>query len=519
MKLISRLFLLGYCATLLWPVGSAFALSFGGVALSSVMNEDDPGVQAYITVAAPETSVRKYVEVRNTGNESLTAFVFASGYSFEHGEIIYVEQSEAEKRQRSEPGHWITFDTNKVDLPPEGRAKIGFVIDVPEDADVGDHEGVILATGYKGEAKTKGTGFQIVTQIGSVFRIVVPGEVKRELVINKISHRINPDNNRTMTFDFNVTNLGNVRIAPVLDTKLRGIFGAIGEQEGRELTSVTRNETLTISSQWIQRAPYVGRFVADFVFHMGEHEQANEDGSTTLLPDEVVKARYVFWIFPWVETLVLLAVIVILYALRSFWLYLVVIRRLKTRTKSYTAVSGDTLTKIAAKFGADPRVLAQFNMMRWPYEINPGDRLLIPTGYLEKDEWRDTAKTVLADRQILGGILAHLFRRRDPRVAVDRLTRTPEAIQSPVERVAVATEPVVVESGDTIADVADFAGVSVAEIAQLNGLKPPYRLRGGQELLVPQAPPAPKRRSTKSKSSIKKPGQTPGKKTTRKRKR
>lgn len=49
----------------------------------------------------------------------------------------------------------------------------------------------------------------------------------------------------------------------------------------------------------------------------------------------------------------------------------------------------------------------------------------------------------------------------------------------------VATEILIAEKGDTIYDISEFSGVSIEEIAQLNRLRPPYRIRAGQEIVVP----------------------------------
>ena len=71
------------------------------------------------------------------------------------------------------------------------------------------------------------------------------------------------------------------------------------------------------------------------------------------------------------------------------------------------------------------------------------------------------------------------------------------------------TEVLIAEQGDTIYDIAEFAGISVEEVIQLNSLRPPYRLRTGQEVLVPIKQSKPKRQvkpQTKQTGSGARPG-------------
>lgn len=67
--------------------------------------------------------------------------------------------------------------------------------------------------------------------------------------------------------------------------------------------------------------------------------------------------------------------------------------------------------------------------------------------------------------------------------------KPPSADDLPPEPVDEAPAPTyrshVVKSGEEVADIADRYGVREVDIITLNGLKPPYRLKAGQELLIP----------------------------------
>ena len=478
---------------LLMSGNSAYASpNVGGVSMEPVARAEDTAVRhSFRYVLAEGEELRDAVVVRSTKDSAAVIMLFSSGYNFKDGKLIKLEY---EPGDRQDPGYWVEFDEQEIPVSPHGSKTVGFTVRVPEYADVGEHTGVILVSEKKSASKNKGgMGLSIVMQVGAQIVVNVPGDVERSLVINSVTHSIDRSDNRALKFHFNASNGGNVTLRPRLDAVIRGLFGKVGEMKDVEMSPLLRESTGELMLPWNKRAPYIGRFVASFKFHLGEHTQYNRDGTTTLLPDETVEVTYVFWIIPGAEILYVVLLIIFLYLLRSLWLYLVISRRLRTKTKIYKVVKNDTLTGIAAKFGIDPRVLAKFNMMRWPYEVHPGDQLLIPIGRMERKEWKERSRTMLGDREIVGGILGHLFRWRGVHHITSKL------MKQDTERLSDDMEILIAEKGDTITDVAEFAGIGLDELISLNNLRPPYRLRNGQELIVPKKKPRKKAKKTHKK--------------------
>jgi len=457
----------------------AEAVSYGGVSIKPV-GPDNTGQprRSFHFVAAEGTEIRDKVLVINGLADQATLFVFGSSHSLENNKLELVPPNET---NAGDPTRWITWDTNEVSLAPQASKEVGFTIKIPDNADVGDHVGAVMTSVKANPAKNRGqSGLSVITQVGVQLALIVPGDLVRDLKINKITHTINRRNGRALNFIFNATNRGNASLYPAVDAKMSGLFGRVGEQLGVKLDGIARNQTTDFNYNWIKRAPYFGRFVANFTFHLGEKEQHNKDGTTTMLPDKTITARYVFWVVPWLELLYLLIGVFVLYLLRSIWLYVLVLNRLRTKTTTYTVVAGDTITKIGAKLGADPRVLARFNLMRWPYEVKQGNVLLVPTGRYVGGEWRNRHLEILSNREFIGGILGHLFRwSKKAHYIADRVAGKPIADRAKYD-------VVVIDAGDTIKDVADFAGTTVSVIVKINNLRAPYRLRAGQELLIPK---------------------------------
>jgi len=245
-----------------------------------------------------------------------------------------------------------------------------------------------------------------------------------------------------------------------VDITLRGIFGKIRTQEKSQFGLVLRGGTITSRVPWQAKSPSFGRFIADFRIHYGE-----KDFKGAYVVDEYIDVQYVFWIIPWIKILIGLGILVLLYFLRNLWLWLTIQQRLNIKTKKHIIKKGENLSIIANLYNISAKKIARFNLLKWPYDLQEGDILLIPLGVMTKAE-RLAGKSTKTDPEI-----------------------------------SIKLESVIVESGDTVRNIAEFANTTVKEIIELNHLRWPYRLKADQELLIPIQVVISKSQSTKSKKS------------------
>ena len=112
--------------------------------------------------------------------------------------------------------------------------------------------------------------------------------------------------------------------------------------------------------------------------------------------------------------------------------------------------TGETLSKIAEEHGSRVSTVAKANGIRWPYRIKPGQKIKIPGG--------------------------------SPSAG------SPSAPDSRPEK----TIRIIVRKRETLADIAERYGVSVAMIAEYNGIKDPNEINVGQRLIVPGKDATPK---------------------------
>jgi LysM repeat protein len=120
---------------------------------------------------------------------------------------------------------------------------------------------------------------------------------------------------------------------------------------------------------------------------------------------------------------------------------------------------GDTLQTIADKAGVPVAELAKLNHLKKPYRVKRGQAIALPS---------------------------------------DDQTEAPAPSSAPKAASSKRAAQVTVGKGDTLQSIADQAGVPVAELAMLNHLKKPYRVKHGQKISLPAdeeadaAPSAPK---------------------------
>ena len=186
--------------------------------------------------------------------------------------------------------------------------------------------------------------------------------------------------------------------------------------------------------------------------------------------------------------------------------------------ESVTVGKGDTLQKIARAHDLSVEALAKANGLEPPYRVKAGQKLalsapaepapLAASGSARGEaraETRRTSSTVetvkVAKGQTLQAIakdagvpvaeLARLNGLKKPyRVRAGQTIKLPSG-DDQVEALARSSAPaaapariVTVGKGQTLQSIADKAGVSVADLARLNGLKKPYRVKRGQRILI-----------------------------------
>ena len=131
--------------------------------------------------------------------------------------------------------------------------------------------------------------------------------------------------------------------------------------------------------------------------------------------------------------------------------------------KTATVAKGDTLAAIARKSGVSVDDLARLNGLEKPYRLKVGQTLTLAAAEAEPSDAprAGKAKAPAAKEPDIGDLASES-----------------------------ATSTITVRRKDTIQTLAKQAHVSVADLARLNHLKKPYRLKPGQKIKLPDQPAA-----------------------------
>ena len=151
-------------------------------------------------------------------------------------------------------------------------------------------------------------------------------------------------------------------------------------------------------------------------------------------------------------------------------------------SSSYVVRSGDTLSKIASRHGLTTQRLADMNGIRKHNEIRVGQRLKLPGRTQMAPMESEPAKTevVVAAAPRPAPVAAE----KQPPVTG---ARAREAVSSGSDANAIVVETYTVRRGDNLTLIAKRHGLSVAEIAALNGLGNRHQIQAGQKLHIAKA--------------------------------
>ena len=150
------------------------------------------------------------VIVANTGDVTKTMKIYSvDATTTKSGSFVLREESE----NRSGVGDWVRLAKSEVTLAPGQQEKIEFTIEIPTEAEVGDHIGGIVAQ----PAVEASEGIiNVVTRVGARIYETVPGDIVRRLELNGFGYELvgQGGNRDKIRFGFSLANRGNVHLNP-----------------------------------------------------------------------------------------------------------------------------------------------------------------------------------------------------------------------------------------------------------------------------------------------------------------
>lgn len=251
-------------------------------------------------VVEPDDTYADHVAVRNFGEQPLTVTLYAQDAVQTPDDAFHVLTPD---EKASGIGAWVSIETTEVTVPARENVVVPFTIAVPADAEPGDHAGGIVAVSSPAE----GDGAEVQYRVGARIHLRIAGAVDASLDVNTLDGRYEtrwaPFASAPLDVTATLTNTGNVRVSPVAEVRVTGLFGWWTDTAPLEGLDEILREGAQSGSVRIPDAPPIGPLwvTVDVV----EVTSAGQDVTEIT---GVSSRTVVVWAMPWV----LLAVVALL---------------------------------------------------------------------------------------------------------------------------------------------------------------------------------------------------------------
>jgi hypothetical protein len=242
---------------------------------------------------------------------------------------------------KNDVGAWTSLAQQQVRIDSHASKIVPFSVMVPNNADVGEHDGCITIQDVS-DSSANQTGSGVVLGFRSALRMIVtiPGVLTKRLEFTNIGV-VRPVGSRAVTIRPALKNTGNVSVDANLVVEARNILGIRVFRNGGTYPVLPRT---------------IGSWNYDFKTSMWGGWYSIRLGAGLEL------------------------LLVLIFGVGAWWL--MVRRRHHERTvrlsQEYVVRKGDSLEVLAQKFGSDWKLLIRINKLKPPYTLKKGQKLKIP---------------------------------------------------------------------------------------------------------------------------------------------
>lgn len=257
----------------------------------------------------------------------------------------------------------------EITLAAQKQILIPFVLTVPDQTDVGEHDGCILVQKkgtelIPGDDAAQKEGINLSIRTGVRVAVTIPGTIIKNLSLANFELLPRPQGGKIIKTS--VRNDGNVSVDADVSVSVKDIFSREIQKFGGAY-SILRDQT----SVWnYEVAPsFWGNFYqADAVIDYNNSEELN--GKTAwffMNPSYEASLIYVTAVF----IILVLIAIFIYYFLRRRWI--------KKTWQDYKVEKGEKLKLIAKKYKVSWRLLAKANKIEPPYDLKANNYIKVPS--------------------------------------------------------------------------------------------------------------------------------------------
>ncbi len=445
----------------------ASAIAAGGVGLRPALTNPEYQHEnswfIYEIDAKKTKTVDDAVLVLNTSQETLNVRLDAvDAYLTDNGGFALLDG----KAENENLGSWITLEETEVTVAPGERRLVNFKINIPENPEVGDHIGGIIAQKITDKAdatyRSGGATVTVVTRVGARVYLTIKGDIQRGFAVKKRYFR---GAGKEIFFGFTAKNKGNIRTDLFFDAKIYGLFGLYDKKEGLSIGQIFPNKEISREIPWQgKERPLFGPYLAIMKVY-DVYEPMSHTANIPPAPAPVTLWAFTFFI-PYTQTLIVIILLFLIWFTRQALVW----RRMATLARQpvviYKVKKGDYLVDVADEYGVSWKLLARLNGLKPPYSLRK-----VPTIYIPD------ARGLRRDIPLIG-FWAHMAR---PATGLLGLFKRKQRKLKEGERI------IIVDKGDKIRDIEKFTGMAWEDILVYNRLRPSFHLRAGIQLVVPWA--------------------------------
>lgn len=275
-------------------------------------------------------------------------------------------------------GAWSSLEQKLIKLQPNQAASIPLTIEIPTNATPGDYSGGITATKISEEeaefrignlnASQAGAGVKSRARIATPFYISIPGERIKNIEIGEALVTKVPGQDHQLKIS--IKNTGNTTVKLYLNTTLQPFFGETIQIKEKEIVLLGKEETNF--QMGLGELPILGFYTVNLDINYTVLDLLN---NTEEPFGQVTKTAQII-IIPWnyvIATLIVLLAIISFFVIKKHNL-----KSLIKRSSQYTVKESDSLADLAQNAGIKWKQLAKINNIKPPYEIKPGQKILLP---------------------------------------------------------------------------------------------------------------------------------------------
>ncbi len=381
-SIVSRVTTVAVIGALLLPMAMAAAQAGGIGGRVANPDPDNPRSRSIFiyTLKQGEEKQDQLLVKNDTDKEQTIRIGSVDGVVTNVGD--YTCREELEPVERS--GGWVTLSKREVTLAPGEEELVDFVVKVPDNADVGEHNSCLTMQAVD-EGEEVASGVRLHTRSAIRMSITIPGDLVRDISITEftVSHA-----ESRQDYTLTVTNKGNVSADIEMGVTVMSWLGNEVASDkrshplvpGNSMTKQFTTELRPMFGGWYTATP-----VLRYDTRLGAFGTENPDAEYEIHEGEPIEMF--FW--PTAEGWAVIAAVLAIFAtvLGVAIARLRGMRRLKASASTYTVKEGDTIGSLAESSKVTWKELAKLNNLSAPYTLSVGQKILLP------NHKKPTAKT------------------------------------------------------------------------------------------------------------------------------